>query len=99
MSDRILTPQAPRGYFHAGLLEIDNRPGQESLRVVFDELSTDDDAMLRSRFAETVITFADALADSEIAEDAHIVYVALRRIALTLTARHAAGKDSTNEPA
>lgn len=83
-------------YPHAGRLEIDNITGH--LRLILDERGMDDDAMVRERFADTGISFQDAVADPELGDAAQRVYADLRAISLTLLQRWRAAQPAPTEP-
>ena len=83
-------------YPHAGLLEVDNV--NHRLRLLIDERAVADDAMIRERFADTSISFEDALADPEVSADAQAVYTALRNLSLILLNRWRVAQETPNEP-
>ena len=67
-------------YPHAGMLEIDNIT--HGLRIILDERDAADDSMVKERFDAISVTMDDALADERVADDAQIIYAALRRFTL-----------------
>ena len=82
--------------------EINNKT--KALRIRMDELDEATDEVIRENFAATPwLSFADALQDPRIAEDAQMVYGALRRISLVMIqdwvdAKHSATETTEESP-
>ena len=74
-------------YPWASYIGIDNHT--KALQAVIDELDQATDEVIRARYADRHITMDAALQDPRIAEDAQIVYAAIRRITLVLLQDHA----------
>ena len=80
-------------YPHAGMLEIDNIT--HGLRIIMDERDSADDSMIKERFDDISTSMEEALADERVADDAQIIYDALRRFTLVKLQDYV---DAKNQP-
>ena len=82
-------------YPHAGMLEIDNK--NLGLRIIMDERDAADDSMIKERFDAISTSMEEALADERVADDAKVIYAALRRFTLVKLQDYVDAKNQPHE--
>lgn len=82
-------------YPHAGMLEIDNK--NLGLRIIMDERDSADDSMIKERFDAISTSMEEALADERVADDAKVIYAALRRFTLVKLQDYVDAKNQPHE--